>query len=128
MSWDAMVANETAVEQIINDHRPALTRLADAAWHKYGIHRFGVSFKTGYQRGQKDAIGWMHAVLTAGFDNLTGPEMIRELRKGDQSVYWPVLMEDDGQPRKVWLLCDHCRTRQLFDSRGLCDHCGNEME
>lgn len=122
-----MIANGTAVEQIINDHRPALIRLADAAWRKYGIHRFGVSFKTGYQRGQKDTIGWMYATLTGGFDNLTGPEMIRELRKGDESIYWPVLMEDDGQLRKVWLLCEHCDSRSLFTADGICPNCGREM-
>lgn len=122
--WDAMVADETRTNTILTDHQKDLTRLEDLAWHTHGQHRFGVSYLQGYRRARRDVIGWMMHTLTRGFDALLTSEVIAELRKGENSVYYPIFVEDP----QVWLLCDHCRTRQLFDARGICDHCGTETE
>ena len=122
--WDGMIADETRVDRIRADHQPALTRMADHAWKTYGLHRYAVSYKQAYLRAQRDTIGWIMRMLTDGFDNLTAPEVIRELRKGDQSLYWPLFIDDPT----AWLLCDRCRTHQLFTDSGVCPHCGTEME
>ncbi len=119
-----MVADETRTTQILTDHHTELTAIEDHAWHQHGQHRFGVSYLQGYRRARRDTLTWVLHHLTRGFDALTNSEVITELRKGDQSLYWPLFMEDP----QAWLLCDHCRTRQLFDARGICDHCGIETE
>ena len=119
-----MTTDRDRTVTILTDHQPDLTHLEDHAWHQYGIHRYGVSYKRGYRQAQADTIAWVMGKLTDGFDDLTGPEVIRELRKGDQSLYWPLFIDDPT----AWLLCDHCRTRQLFTVEGVCPHCGNETE
>ena len=124
MNWNAMTTDHTPTVAILTDHQPDLTRLEDHAWHKYGIHRYGQSYKRGYRQAQADTIVWVMRMLTDGFDNLTAPEVIREMRKGDQSLYWPLFIDDPT----VWLLCDRCRTHQLFTDSGVCPHCGTEME
>ena len=128
MTWDALVSSETRRDTLRTEHGHAQAAAETIALRRIGDRYAHASYKQGHRTGFWDGIEYMFDRLTRGFDNLTGPEVIRELRKGDQSLYWPVLVEDDGQPRKVWLLCDHCRTRQLFDTRGLCDRCGTEME
>lgn len=126
--WGSMVSDEERTQTILTDHQPALTRLYDHAWRTYGIHRFGQSYKQGYLRAQRDTISWVLAQLIRGFDNLTNAEVITELRKGDTSLYWPLVMDEDGEPRKVSLLCDHCRTRQNFDREGICPACGTDID
>jgi len=128
MNWNAMTTDHTPTVAILTDHQPDLTRLEDHAWRTYGIHRYGQSYLRGYRQAQADTIGWVMRMLTDGFDNLTGPEVIRELRKKDQSLYWPILSDENNQPRTVTLLCDRCRTHQLFTDSGVCPHCGTEME
>jgi hypothetical protein len=113
----------TDIDQILADHQPALTDLEDAAWNDHGQHRFGVSYQQGYRRARRDVIGWVMELLTTGPDNLTGGEIVTELRKGQASVYWPLLMDEGA----AWVDCDHCRTRQLIDSTGICPGCGTDI-
>lgn len=122
--WDAMVADETRTNAILTDHNAAFTRLEDLAWHTHGQHRFGVSYLQGYRRARRDVIGWMMHTLTRGFDALLTSEVIAELRKGENSVYYPLFIEDPVAS----LLCDHCRTTQLFTETGICPNCGRDMD
>lgn len=92
-------------------------------WEERGRHRFGVSWRQGYRTAWWDGVEWL-LNLQHDYENLTNSEVVAELRKGPASIYWPLKADDP----KAWLLCDHCRTRQLFDARGICDHCGTETE
>lgn len=126
--WESMVSAEERRSAFQREYGSAQAAAETLLLRRVGNRYATVSLTQGHRPGFWDGVQWMFDRLTRGFDALTGPELIRELRKGDLSLYWPVLVDDDGQPRKVWLLCDHCRTRQLFDTRGICDHCGTEME
>lgn len=121
--WDAMVADETRTHTILTDHQKDFTRLEDLAWNTHGKHRFGVSYLQGYRRARRDVIGWMMHTLTRGFDALLTSEVIAELRKGENSVYYPLFIEDP----QCWVDCDHCRTRVLADAEGICQNCGKDL-
>jgi uncharacterized paraquat-inducible protein A len=109
--------------QLREEFERELIALQDRLWRERGIHRYGVSFKQGLLAMAGPIIDLVMREQQ-GFDDLTNAEVIDELRKGPESLYWPLKSADP----KAWLLCDRCRTRQLFDAEGICPLCGAEVD
>lgn len=122
MTWDAAMQHEQALDRIRTDHGLVQaaheTAAVEAMQGRYGT----VSYRQGHRRGFWDGVMWLlHQQLR--IDDLSGGELARELAKETGSIFWPVKAADP----KFWWLCDRCRTRQLFDARGLCDNCGHDI-
>ncbi len=104
----------------VRDHGRELAALEDAAWAQ--VHgAFGVSWHQGYRRAQRDTITWL-LQKQRDVENLTVTELVWELRKGPDSIYWPLY---EGDP-SFWGVCDRCRTRVLIDVEAVCTNCGHE--
>jgi uncharacterized paraquat-inducible protein A len=107
--------------RIREDHALTAATIEDTAYTKTG-HAFGVSWRQGFRTGFWQAVEYV-LTLQQQYDDLTNAEVIDELRKGPESLYWPLKSADP----KAWLLCDRCRTRQLFDAQGVCPNCAEEV-
>lgn len=96
-------------------------------WDSYVRERqAGARPLTSMGAAQRDAFtAGVRAVLTAQntWDSLTVDEAIAELRKGTQSVFFPLFSEDP----KVLAKCDTCGIQVAVDAEALCPDCGREV-
>jgi hypothetical protein len=106
------------------DHGHAQAAAETTLRNRIGNRYATVSLTQGHRAGFWDGVEWVLDTLTRGFDALTGGEIVGELRKREQSIYWPLFLDDE----RCWLDCDHCRTRQLIDAEGVCPRCGTDIE
>ena len=118
--WDQMVAEEATLNQIRADHGMEQARMETARYAQAGLS-FGVSYKQGYRVAWWDAVAWLLRTQN-GFDQLTSEEALLELRKGEGSIYWPLLRDD---PR-ISLDCPGGH-RTVVGIEGICDECGREV-
>lgn len=109
---------------IRTEHGHAQAAAETTATKRIGNQYAHASYRQGHRTGFWDGVAYVLDTLTRGFDALTGGEVVQELRKGERSIYWPILMDDP----KSWIDCDHCRTRQLIDAAGICPSCGTDIE
>ncbi len=126
-AWEEAMTDELNMAQIQVDHARDLTAIQDRLWKKYGIHRFGESFKQGVRRDQPATIGWLlHKQMRV--NELTAEEVVAELRKGPASIYYPIWCED----MRIWVECPsgvahYAGARVLVDAEGYCDTCGYDF-
>lgn len=110
------------LEQIREDHglaqAKAETKLRESIGNRYATR----SLTLGHRHGFWDGVRYV-LTLQSDFESLTAGEIIRELRKREGSIYWPLLEAD---PR-TWVICDRCDTRVLIDAEGICDVCNNDF-
>jgi hypothetical protein len=111
------------VTRILTDHAPELTALEDRLWHERGIHRFGVSYKTGVRDATRAVLEWVLTKQHTGFDELTVGELIEELRKTNGSIYWPIKAEDPTFSHR----CERCGQHVLVTAEGYCVECAHEF-
>lgn len=99
----------------------------DDLWETYKQTRANGRYPlTTYSRSQEAAFrAAIELTKTVQLDtgNLTDIEYLEELRKGPQSIYWPVMAGDPTFPAN----CHGCGRQRIFDSRGVCDVCGWEL-
>lgn len=82
--------------------------------------RYGsASYRQGYRSGWWDAVRWL--LKTQGeASGLTDVEWLEELRKGRDSIYWPVFDADPAFPAD----CATCGRQRVFTVEGVCPECG----
>lgn len=112
-----MTIADAALDEIIADHATTQARLETEAWD-INKHRLGVSFKQGHRSGWRAAILYT-LTLQAAVDDLDIDEWLHELRKGNASIYAPVLAAD---PCRL-IHCPGCDAPTVIDRAGTCDRC-----
>lgn len=132
MSWGAVVADEA--RRLGNP-----TYLEDAAWEAYKTGRMNGRYALmsyGEQRkAWVAAVEWMRRVQDAWLE-LTVPDLIWELRRGTDSVFWPIIHTiDPGENPQINVECPsdlvhHAGSLQPVTRDGYCltcsyDHMGN---
>ncbi|WP_308491059.1 hypothetical protein [Microbacterium terrisoli] len=118
MSWSAMVSEEEPVKRILEDHHGTYVRMLRLAHESMKAWADSVMYDRGFSRGWGEAVAWYRRQLLE-WESLTVDEAIRELGKGEGSLWWPIFGEDPV----FWVDCPGGH-KCLVDARGLCDSCG----
>ena len=122
MTWDAMVTEEQAMNQVRADHGQAAARTLTALHRKMSTLGGFVMLDRGFLQGWWAGIAWVLHMQNHEYDNLTATEAITELRKGEGSIYWPIKKDD---PR-LWVDCPEGH-RTLVGVEAICDEHGIEV-
>ncbi len=100
-----------------------LALIEDAAWKRWGVNRFAVSFKKGARLIREPFLrGPMQKQL--GGPDLPANVAVRELKKQDQSLYWPLFRDDPF----VTTICDRCNFEVRVGADGFCPHCTQDFD
>ena len=100
--------------------------LAQARWETANLptarQMYGVSW------GQGARAGWWAGIqhvltLQHDWDGLPQDDAIRELGKGEGSIYYPLFSDNP----KFWGDCGRCHNRILITAEGICPDCGHEL-
>ena len=124
MTWGGMVADEAR-------RRGNQATLPDAGWEAYKTARMtGRSALMSYGEQRKAwvaAVAWVTRTQQT-WEDLTAVDAIWELRRGEDSIFYPLFKDDP----KVWVDCPADLThnpgaRVLTDREGYCDDCGYSL-
>ncbi|KTS90695.1 hypothetical protein NS183_07910 [Microbacterium testaceum] len=112
------------MDRIRQDHATAQQQHEDAMWHRNG-HTTGL----GVTPKQYHRASWWAAVeyvlnLQHAVDTLPIGEVLTELRKGNGSIYAPVLAADP----KIKTQCPRCDMWTVIDVEGICGNCTYEFQ
>lgn len=77
------------------------------------------AFQDGFWAGVQTVLDLQHAI-----DDLTQGELLAELRKGDGSIFWPLLSADPT----IAVECPRCDRSVVINREGICPGCRHEFE
>jgi hypothetical protein len=112
------------MDRVKKDYRAAVGRMQLAHWERKGYSSHlgaaaGRSYRDGVWAGIQFVLDAQHAV-----DDLTTGQMLAEIRKGNGSIYAPVLAADPTFEAD----CPRCHREVLINREGLCPVCAYEFE
>jgi aryl carrier-like protein len=96
----------------------------DLLWKQRG-HTLGLGtqLKQGHRTAWWQAVEWV-LNLQHGMDDLTQGQLLRELRKGNGSIYAPLLAADPT----INAECPRCNQTVVIDREGICPQCTYEFQ
>jgi hypothetical protein len=94
----------------------------DLFWKQRGhIFGLGTQLKQGHRTAWWQAVQWV-LNLQHSIDDLTQGQLLAELRKGNGSIYAPVMAD------KIPADCPRCNRLVNIDAEGLCPGCAYEFQ
>lgn len=112
------------MDRVKSDHRMTVGSMQLAHWERKGYTSHlgsapGISYRDGVWAGIQLVLDAQHAV-----DDLTTGQMLAEIRKGNGSIYAPVLAADPTFHAD----CPRCNREVLIDREGMCPECAYEFQ